>query len=93
MDALAELWVDNPDQRAAITESAATVDQLLRYDPEDRGESRDDNRRILFVPPLAIIYSVDLTHNVVRVLNVRLLSVRATGNNASNSRVELQMPR
>jgi hypothetical protein len=76
LDALTQLWLDEPTQRSAITQATATIDLLLQSDPDQRGESRDDDRRILFVPPLIVIFSVDTDHRVVRVLNARHLKLR-----------------
>jgi plasmid stabilization system protein ParE len=78
LDAVAQLWLDNPAQQAEITEATAAVDQLLQYDPHERGESRDDGRRIVFVPPLAVIFHVDAGQNLVRILTVRHLKRRGT---------------
>lgn len=78
LDALAQLWLDNPAQRAEFTQATATIDQLLLVNPHEQGESRDDGRRILFVPPLIVIFSVDADHNVVRMLSVRHLKRRGT---------------
>jgi hypothetical protein len=76
LDALGQLWIDNVGERAEITRAAATIDQLLVTNPHEQGEDRNDDRRILFVPPLVVLFSVDTNHNVVRVLNVRLLKRR-----------------
>jgi hypothetical protein len=73
LDAVAQLWLDNPALRAEITEATATIDRLLQFDPHEQGESRDDGRRILFVPPLVVVFSADAERNLVRVLNVRQL--------------------
>jgi plasmid stabilization system protein ParE len=77
-DMLAQLWLDHDAERAEITQAAAMLDQLLLSDPQAQGESRDDGRRILFVPPLVIVFRVDSDHSVVRVLNVRHLRRRGT---------------
>jgi hypothetical protein len=78
LDSVAQLWLDNPDQRSGITQATATIDQLLQFDPQEHGESRNDGRRIVFVPTLVAIISVDADHNVVRVLDVRQLKRRGT---------------
>lgn len=54
---LAELWLTAPD-RAAVTEAANTIDELLRKNAAHEGESRSRGRRILFSPPLGVIYRV-----------------------------------
>ena len=79
VDALAQFWLDNTVQRTEITQATATIDQLLQFNPDEQGESRDDGRRILFVPPLVVIFRVNTEHNMVRVLNVGQLKRRGTG--------------
>lgn len=79
LDAVAQLWLDNSDQRAEITQATATVDRILLMNPHEQGESRADDRRILFVPPLVVIFRAQADHNLVRVLNVRHLKRRGTG--------------
>ena len=79
LDAVAQLWLDNPAQRAEFTQATATIDQLLLVNPHEQGESREDGRRILFVPPLVVVFSVDIDHDVVRVVNIRHLKPRRTG--------------
>ncbi len=66
---LADLWNNAPD-RAAVTRAANTIDALLKRDPLGVGESRTDNLRVLFVPPLAVDYEVLEDDCLVRVLKV-----------------------
>jgi len=54
---LAAIWMDS-HRRDAVTQSAREIDELLRDDPEDVGESRADGRRILLVPPLGVLFRV-----------------------------------
>jgi hypothetical protein len=70
--------LDNPNKRAEITQAAAAIDQLLAMNPHEQGEERDGGRRIFFVPPLVVLFSLDTTYSVVRVLNVRDLKRRKT---------------
>ena len=76
LEALARIWLDNPAQRAEITQATATTDQLLQVDPQTQGESRDSGRRIVFVPPLVIVFRVETVRRVVRILNVRNMKWR-----------------
>jgi hypothetical protein len=76
LEALARIWLDNPIQRAAITQATATTDQLLQDNPHAQGESRDNDRRIAFVPPLVIVFRVETVRRVVRILNVRNMKWR-----------------
>jgi hypothetical protein len=66
---LTNLWIAGPD-RQSITNAANRIDQLLRRDPDQQGESRDAKRRILFVPPLAVLYRVEEGDRIVHVLDV-----------------------
>ena len=76
LDVLAEAWLAHPEQRAEITQAAAAIDRLLCFDPAHQGESRDHDRRILFVPPLVAIFKIDDDHGVVHILNIRRLRPR-----------------
>ena len=71
-DELAAIWVgaDSPT-RHMITLATNKVDFLLRSDPYQHSESRDADRRILFVAPLAITFRVDAGAGKVEVLRVR----------------------
>lgn len=66
---LTNLWVNGPD-RAQITAAADAIDVELSRDPYSVGESREENLRILFMPPLAIYYKVDELANRVIVTSV-----------------------
>ena len=57
-DELADLWT-NATNRGAVTAAADEIDRLLARDPLGVGESRDGGNRILFEPPLAVLYRVD----------------------------------
>jgi hypothetical protein len=71
LNELAALWTAaDSAQRQAITAASHRVDQLLANDPQNQGESRPRGRRILFVPPLGIIFRVDASTQVVFVLHV-----------------------
>jgi hypothetical protein len=66
---LAELWLNALD-RTAITQASNRIDRILGRDPEQVGESREGNRRILVEPPLAVIFRVELMDRLVQVLHV-----------------------
>ena len=57
LNRLAALWNAGPD-RAVIATAANTIDQLLKSDPESKGESRGGNVRILIHAPLAVYFKV-----------------------------------
>lgn len=66
---LAALWVDNAD-RNAITAAAREIDQRLVDSPEEEGESRSNDRRIMFVSPLGISFKVYPRERIVYVLTL-----------------------
>jgi hypothetical protein len=71
LNALAALWTAaDSAQRRAITAAAHQIDQLLQADALNQGESRPHGRRILFVPPLGVIYRVDAQAATATVLHV-----------------------
>jgi hypothetical protein len=56
---LAALWVDaDAVLRTAITAAIEQIDTALARAPDDVGESRPDNRRIAFEPPLGFLFRV-----------------------------------
>jgi plasmid stabilization system protein ParE len=68
-DELADLWTNATD-RNAVTAAADEVERLLSRDPLGQGESRSGNRRILFEPPLSVLYRVDPKRRTVTVITV-----------------------
>jgi hypothetical protein len=59
LNELAALWLDaDATFRAAITAAAASIDALLVDSPDEVGESRDGQRRIAFVRPLAFHFEI-----------------------------------
>lgn len=77
LDELANIWTgaDSP-QRQAITAASHGIDQRLRSDPEEEGESRPGGRRVTFVPPLTITFQVEANEPVVTVIHVRMFRRR-----------------
>ena len=69
--ALADIWLVNAEQRAEINEATVRIDQLLANDPSRQGESREDNRRILVMLPLVVMFAVNEMDREVRISNVR----------------------
>lgn len=55
---LAELWL-NAQDRDAITRASHQIEQDLRNNPHTVGESRSGDNRILFCPPLSVLYFVN----------------------------------
>jgi len=66
-DDLATIWMDAPD-RNAVTGAARKVDESLRIDPGDQGESRTGDLRIVFFPPLVVEFRVSDDDRTVYVL-------------------------
>jgi hypothetical protein len=71
LDELADIWVTvSPELRDRIESAMQRLDQSLRDDPNTVGESRNQNRRVAFDPPIAIIYQIDYSSQVVVVSHV-----------------------
>jgi hypothetical protein len=68
-DQLAEIWLAS-DNRNGVSNAANEIDRWLRNDPEQKGESRSGNDRIVMVPPLAVVFSVHEEDRIVRILSV-----------------------
>ena len=66
---LATLWEDAAD-RNAITFASHTIDTLLRERAKTCGESRYDTVRIMFAPPLGVLFEVLEEDRTVYVLAV-----------------------
>jgi hypothetical protein len=68
---LADLWIKaNSPFRQAITAAAHALDQELQSDPFRQSESREEDVRILFVDPLAILFEVDPQQRIIWILHV-----------------------
>jgi plasmid stabilization system protein ParE len=68
-DQLAAVWLAHAD-RAGVTAAAHRIDTLLAVEPENQGEDRPNNRRVIFLAPLVVLYKVNTTTNVVTVVGV-----------------------
>jgi plasmid stabilization system protein ParE len=73
LEALAALWVDRASERAAISDATALIDGLLQANPQEQGESREGNERIVFAPPLVVAFAIDDSRQLVRITRVRHL--------------------
>jgi mRNA-degrading endonuclease RelE of RelBE toxin-antitoxin system len=61
---LTALWLASRCQQL-VTAAAHQADELLASDPKNVGESRDANKRIMFIPPLVVEFEVvDGEHTV-----------------------------
>jgi hypothetical protein len=68
---LADLWIkaDSPS-RQVLTEVTHALDQELQADPFRQSESREEEVRILFADPLAVLFEVELQQRIVWILHV-----------------------
>jgi hypothetical protein len=71
-DELAQIWVDAAD-RGAVTAASHLIEQQLGRDPMNLGESRSGNARVVFEPPLAVVYRVNNSRRRVTVVSVRAM--------------------
>jgi hypothetical protein len=62
---------DSP-KLTAILVAMSEVESLLQNEPEFVGESRDSNKRLLIVDPLAVTYKIDSRSRIVKILRVRI---------------------
>ncbi len=66
---LAQFWLD-ADDRGVLRDAADRLDTALAEQADSLGESRSDNVRIAFAPPLAIEFEVLEEDRTVHVLGV-----------------------
>ncbi len=66
---LADLWLKAED-RNAMAEMADRMDNLLRRDAHELGESRSEGVRILVIPPLGVEFEVQEADRMVYVLSI-----------------------
>jgi hypothetical protein len=71
LDELAECWLRaDSDGRQSISQAADQIEEALRDDPMDEGESRSGGDRVTFASTLGLLFHVDETSQLVRVLQV-----------------------
>ncbi len=66
---LAKLWI-SAINRQRIKLAADTIDDLLKSDPSNRGESRPGSTRVLFVPPLGVNFKISEADRMVTVMRI-----------------------
>jgi plasmid stabilization system protein ParE len=66
---LTTIWT-NTSHRGDVTRAAQRIDRLLQRNPENEGESRVHDTRILLVPPLGVTFAVYVDDRRVEVLDV-----------------------
>lgn len=70
LDELAAAWLRaDSTVRQAITDAVQAIDHQLESFPDQQGESRADNQRILFHAPLGIVFEVDVQSHLVWVIH------------------------
>lgn len=70
LNELAALWLQaDAAQRQAISADSQSIDQSLRNDPANQVESRSKGRRVFFVPPLGVMFRVEMHAPLVTVLH------------------------
>ena len=72
---LAEIWTASAN-KTAITSASHRLDQRLAVNPLDEGESRNEDERITFEPPLQLLFRVDPATRTVNVTAVGLMGSR-----------------
>ena len=66
---LTEIWLRSR-LRYAITQAADRIDAELSSNPRGCGESREGDRRVLYVWPMGVSYKIDEDQQRVRVISV-----------------------
>ena len=66
---LADIWTNATDQ-AAVTAASYRIEQALKRDPENQGEDRPNNRRIIFDAPLVVTFRINKADSTVTVVYV-----------------------
>jgi hypothetical protein len=74
---LAGIWLAaGSNQRARINQATRIVDQTLRHNPYQKGESRSSGRRIFFALPIGVFFRVERHAPVVTVTHVWWIPTR-----------------
>jgi hypothetical protein len=70
---LAEAWTEADSlKRSEITQATYLIERSLQIAPQDAGESRAEEWRILIELPLVVTYEVDLPSRKVLVVDVQI---------------------
>ena len=68
---LAGIWMQaDSAQRRAITQAANAIDRELGHDPFHSSESREEDLRVMFAPPLGVFFQVELSSRTVHVAHI-----------------------
>ena len=87
-DQLAEIWMNSPD-RQAVERASNHIDALLRIDPLSQGIAADDER-IVYEPPLAVVYRVNAAD---RLVSIKLMVDKGPSPGSSPMSVPTVQPR
>jgi hypothetical protein len=72
LDQLADIWVRaTPDERDQIEAAVNRINAALRNRPDDQGESRGGNYRVIIREPLSVWFRVDPS-STAHVVQVRM---------------------
>jgi hypothetical protein len=72
LDSLAEIWMAlDADGKRGLNAVVDDIEQLLESSPREQGESRDDDRRVMFARPLVVTFRVVELRKLVRIIYVR----------------------
>lgn len=75
LDELAAIWTTaDSSRRAAVTAATDAIEQRLKLDAANEGESRTGGRRITFAAPLAVTFQIEPDGVTATVLHVRLFA-------------------
>ena len=77
-DQLAQIWLD-AEHRDAVSAAANHIERALRTTPLTLGESRNEQTRVVVVPPLAVHFEVRNEDRIVFVLTVHQFSPSSKG--------------
>jgi hypothetical protein len=71
LDEMAGLWLPaDAEQRLTLARAAQEVTEQLQIQADTKGEARPNNRRVVFVHHLGVLYRVDVGRSLVRILQV-----------------------
>jgi hypothetical protein len=68
-DELADLWRAASDKKEFLR-IAGILDDRLAVNGPDEGESRAEDERIVFEPPIGVLIEVNIATRLIRVLHV-----------------------
>lgn len=71
LEELAAIWLRaDSAQREGITAASHAIEQQLRFNPQDQGESRPGGSRVFFQTPLGVDFRVNEEQRIVTIGHV-----------------------